>query len=130
MLLDVKKLMTRMQSEIAYLSSDIAEMIRGNRDSFICCEAAADNNICNDPCKALESSGYNALSNAGDRALFSGFVHGLGISDTQGQLDHIKLHLGLLEQRLVQAKEACQQKAKLYVVLGLFSGVLVSLIFL
>ena len=62
-----------------------------------------------------------------DMELLREFGAQLGATDTQGQLEHIALYQALFQKQLTQAREDIAQKAKLYQVLGLFSGVSVAL---
>ena len=66
----------------------------------------------------------------GDWELYQGFVQGLGVSDVQGQMEHLELYRSLLEPRLEQAREEAKQKSKVFVALGLFAGVTLSLLLL
>lgn len=66
----------------------------------------------------------------GDVELYLGFVRGLGVSDTQGQLEHIALYRALLEPRLEQARADAAQKSRVLVALGLFGGITLSLLLL
>ena len=70
------------------------------------------------------------LWDRGDLELYLNFVAGLGVTDTQGQLEHIGLYTSLLEPRLLQAREEAGQKAKISVALGLFAGTALALLLL
>lgn len=57
-----------------------------------------------------------------DRAALGEFGKGLGTSDIDGQIAHCKLYLGVLKDRLQDAKAEKDKKGKLYFMLGTFLG--------
>lgn len=57
-----------------------------------------------------------------DRAALDEFGKGLGVSDTDGQVNHCKLYLGVLRDRLKDAKTEKEKKGKLYFMLGTSLG--------
>lgn len=65
-----------------------------------------------------------------DRELIAEFGIEFGQSDIDGEINHIDMHISLVEDRLVQARSELTQKGKLYRTLGLFGGITVSLIIL
>lgn len=65
-----------------------------------------------------------------DVRLLADFGQGLGTTDVEGQLAHCELYKTMFSSRLRQAREEKEKKVKLYRMLGLFSGVAVSLLIL
>lgn len=65
-----------------------------------------------------------------DIRLLTDFGQGLGTTDVEGQLAHCELYKTMFSSRLKQAREEKEKKVKLYRMLGLFSGVAVSLLIL
>lgn len=65
-----------------------------------------------------------------DIRLLTDFGQGLGTTDVEGQLAHCELYKTMFASRLKQAREEKEKKVKLYRMLGLFSGVAVSLLIL
>lgn len=63
-----------------------------------------------------------------DKALILEFGAEFGQSDIDGEINHIDLHLALVEDRLEKARLELMQKGKLYRTLGIFGGLTVSLI--
>lgn len=57
-----------------------------NQASRFCRMAERDSQFLSDPAGALERAGRALLQEPGDVELYLGFVRGLGVSDTQGQL--------------------------------------------
>lgn len=66
----------------------------------------------------------------GDLELLSELGKGLGISDLEGQLSHLKLNEELAKLRLEEARESKVKKGKLYQMLGLSLGITTALLFL
>lgn len=128
MLLDLKKLLLRFKTGISFSSRSVSELILENRDSLFCNRAADEPCFPFDPCEALKLASEALLANSRDQELVRGFADGLGTSDTESQLNHVELYAGLLETNLAEARGEYAQKSKLYVALGLFSGVTICLI--
>ena len=101
-----------------------------NQASRFCRLAERGSQFLSDPAGALERAGRALLQEPGDVELYLGFVRGLGVSDTQGQLEHIALYRALLEPRLEQARADAAQKSRVLVALGLFGGITLSLLLL
>lgn len=130
LLLDLKSLLQAFQTGIRYGGGSLPELILERQDSSFCRLAERDGDFLLSPDKALEQAGKYLLRDRGDLELYLGFVSGLGVSDTQGQMEHIDLYRSLLEPRLIQAQEEAKEKSKVSVALGLFAGVTVSLLLL
>ena len=64
----------------------------------------------------------SALDN-GDRAALLDFGNGLGATDLEGQLNHVRLHRELLSDRLRVAEENAEARGKVYITLGICAGV-------
>jgi stage III sporulation protein AB len=81
---------------------------------------------------AWESSVNTAAKREGfndqDIALLHNFGNGFGASDLDGQLSHCALYYELVTDELKGAKEDRTRKAKLYQMLGVFSGMAVALL--
>jgi len=108
----------------------LGELIAENGNSRFCRLAAEDPAFLPEPKAALERAGEKLLKETADMELYRGFVRGLGDSDTESQLEHMSLYAGLLESNLARAKEAKTEKSRLYVCLGLFSGITLCLVLL
>lgn len=65
-----------------------------------------------------------------DKDLISEFGTDFGQNDIDGEINHINLHIALLEDRLKKARTELAQKGKLYRTLGIFGGITISLIML
>lgn len=65
-----------------------------------------------------------------DKELISEFGADFGQNDIDGEINHIDLHIALVENRLEKARAELSQKGKLYRTLGIFGGITVSLIIL
>lgn len=128
LLLDLKVLLQGFQTGIRYAAGSVAELILERQDSPFCRLAERDGEFLLDPVKALGRAGECLLWDSGDLELYRGFVEGLGVSDTQGQMEHIGLYRSLLEPRILQAQEEAKQKVKIFIAVGLFAGVTLSLL--
>lgn len=65
-----------------------------------------------------------------DIELISEFGTDFGQNDIDGEINHIDLHIALVEDRLEKARTELSQKGKLYRTLGIFGGITISLIIL
>lgn len=115
---------------IRWSGASLGELILERQDLRICRLAEAAPEFPDHPAAALEQAGRRALWDPGDLGWMRGFARGLGVSDTQGQLEHLRLYQDLLESRLRAAVETAQRKCRLYVALGLFGGTLLGLVLL
>lgn len=130
LLTEWKKLMAELRMEMVYSSRPLAQML-GEKTGFPFCRLAArEPNFLFDPTAAMEEAGKALFSSKEDLELYLGFVRGLGTSDTKGQLDHIGLYEAMLAQHLEEAREQKTLKSRLYVVLGLFSGLTLCIVML
>ena len=130
MLRDLKMLMQAFQTGIRFAAASLPELILEYQDFPFCRLAEKDGEFLLNPARALEGAGRVLLWDNGDWELYQGFVQGLGVSDVQGQMEHLELYRSLLEPRLEQAREEAMQKSKVFVALGLFAGVTLSLLLL
>lgn len=71
----------------------------------------------------------NGLNNS-DKELLINFGSGLGTTDTEGQLRHIELYLGMFQNRLEESKAELNKKSAVYKALGLFGGISAAIIIL
>lgn len=127
LLTDLRRLTRQLSTEIACSARPLPELLARNPSRF-CREAVKRPEFAEDPRAALVQAGDELLKDFGDREVFRDFAAGLGSSGTQGQVEHLELCGELAQARLEEAREACRQKQKLYVVLGLFAGITVSLV--
>ena len=96
-----------------------------------CCERIQEG----DPFFEAWNKGVGKLSKdngllKGDMELLLDLGKGLGISDLEGQLSHLKLNDELTKLRLEEARECKAKKGKLYQMLGLCLGITTALLFL
>ncbi|MBQ6153425.1 MAG: stage III sporulation protein AB [Ruminococcus sp.] len=73
-------------------------------------------------------SEYKNALNKKDLSLLKDFARGLGDTDTQSQIKHMRYYLSLLEVQLTSAQNDINQKSKLYRGLGFSAGVTLSLL--
>ena len=130
LLLDLKALLQGFSTGIRFCSGSLSELIVEHQESPFCRQAEREPEFPEDPAAALEQAGRVLLWETGDLEWYKGMVRGLGVSDTQGQLEHLSLYQALLEPRLEQAREEARQKCRVQVALGLFSGIVLSLLLL
>lgn len=129
-LLEFKRLLQAFKTGIGYTARPISELIAENRDLQICAVAAQEPAALTSPKAALLGAGKLFFRNPADISLFTDFVNGLGESDTQGQLEHIALTAELLETKLTDAADDKAKKSRVYVCVGLFSGITLCLVLL
>ncbi len=73
---------------------------------------------------------YERILSKKDTELLCEFARGLGVSDAEGQLRHIKLYISLLSEQEKQAQEEISQKSKLCRILGFSAGTALALLLL
>ncbi len=127
-LLDLKQMIGAFRVGISFSAQPVAALISQNRDSRFCRLAAESPEYLTAPKEALKKAGERLLKNKKDLALYSAFLEGLGSSDTQGQLEHLELYGNLIDANLLQAGENRDSKSKLYVCLGIFGGISLTLV--
>ena len=127
---DLQALLQGFSTGIRFCSGSLSELIVEHQESPFCRQAEREPEFPEDPAGALEQAGRVLLWETGDLEWYQGMVRGLGVSDTQGQLEHLSLYQALLEPRLEQAREEARQKCRVQVALGLFSGIVLSLLLL
>lgn len=121
LLTQLEALLQWLKTEIAYSARPLPELIRSSGSPF--CRAAAERKEFSlDPCGALARAGEGLLSNEKDRELFRGFAAGLGVSGTEGQLEHLQLCMARTRQHLNEARETCRERSRLYIGLGVLLG--------
>ncbi len=126
---ELQKMMQGFLAGIQYSAWPLVDLVRQG-DSPFCREAAAQAGFLQDPRRALLQAGERLLARQGDREFYRGFVEGLGKSDAQGQLGHIRLHAAMLERLLEEARQEREGRARLYVSLGLSGGAALCLLLL
>lgn len=129
MLGEWQRLLKSLQTGICCWARPLGELLVRENSPF-CRAAAALPCFAQDPRAALAQAGEGLLSCPGDRALYKGFVEGLGVSDAQGQLRHLELYANLVGQALEEARAQRDKQGRLYVCLGLFGGLTVCLLLL
>jgi stage III sporulation protein AB len=120
------------QTEIRFAALPVEEIVQrhGGEIQFL--------RTCEDNCKAGGSflSAWNSGVHSGtkgqgfimeDIGLLYSFGEGFGASDTEGQLSHCALYTELISENLKNAREEKNRKAKLYQILGIFSGMAAAL---
>ncbi len=124
---ELQQLIQRLRTEIGYSARPLGEILAENR-SRICQEAKNQPEFAYNPCLALEQAGEKLFGGGEGGALCRGLAQGLGTSGIQGQLEHLQLYSGLVEVSLREAEEACRQKGRLYLALGVLAGLTVCVI--
>lgn len=129
-LLELKQLLARFRTEIHYTMRPLSELISGNQDFQLCSLAVKEPCFVRSPKEALERACGKLFSDTSDTELCTGFVKGLGESDSQSQMEHLNLYTDLLEAHLAQAGEAREKKSRLYICFGLFGALTLCLLLL
>ena len=121
LLTQLEVLLQWLMTEIPYSARPLPELIRAS-DSPFCRAAVKEPGFCTDPCGALAEAGAKLLHDEKDRELFRDFAAGLGASGTDGQLGHLRLCMARSRQHLTEAREACHERSRLYIGLGVLFG--------
>ena len=129
-LLEFKQLLQRFRTEIHYTLCPLGELISRNQEYQLCSLAAGEQCFFHSPKEALERAGRKLFRHPSDAELCTGFVKGLGESDSQSQMEHFDLYNDLLEAHLTQAGEAREKKSRLYICFGLFGALTLCLLLL
>jgi len=130
MLLEIKKMLLRIHTEIRCCRNELRKILENCQEFLICGEAVRRKEFYVNPQTCLKNSAKELIPDSGDRKLFSEFIDGFGVSDTESQLNHITLYTEIFEEHLENAREENRKKRKLFVFLGLFAGITLSLILL
>ena len=130
LLLDLKALLQGFSTGIRFCSGSLSELIVEHQESPFCRQAEREPEFPEDPAAALEQGRRGLLWGTGDLGWDEGVGGGVGGRGAQGQLEHLSLYQALLEPRLEQAREEARQKCRVQVALGLFSGIVLSLLLL
>lgn len=129
-LLEFKCLLQRFRTGISFSSHTLLELIDVNRDIALCEAARQQPCFQADPRNALKKAGDTVFFHENDCRMFQGFLAELGSSGTREQLEHIELYEGLLENSLIQARESCEKKSRLYLAMGTSGGLSLCLLLL
>lgn len=130
MLLALRQLVERFRTGIASAAPPLEQLLRQDHSCPFCALALGDPDFPDRPRLALEHACLALLANREDRSLAQGLVSGLGASDREGQLKHLALYAGLLEESAARARREREEKARLYLCLGLCAGTGLGLLLL
>lgn len=129
--------LTELQTQIRYSGEPLSTLLRGTAGKILeplltaCAGAMEEGTPFFDAWQKglLEIPKSMGLTKE-DLRLLTDFGQGLGTTDLEGQLSHCELYKAMFSSRLKQAREERTKKVKLYRMLGLFSGIAVSLLIL
>ena len=71
---------------------------------------------------------YKSVLTDEDISVLSGFAHGIGATDTENQSRHIGMYISLLDERIDSANRDIDEKSKLYRVLPVSVGLMISVL--
>lgn len=126
-LTELLSLIRILKAEVCYSARPIGELLC--RSSCKLCKLAAERwDFHANPAEALLEAGKSLYSRREDLNLLAGFTQGLGVSDTQGTLEHLDLYTGLIQARLEEAQAELSKKQRLYPALGLCTALVVAVI--
>lgn len=131
-------LMKETKTKIRISACDIRELFKSNMDFAPLDKMTSDFTRYIKNGKSVKNAWIDAVDNIyknhsitkTDRDLLSEFGTEFGQNDVDGEINHIDMHISLVEDRLTQARSEFSQKGKLYRTLGLFAGITVSLMIL
>ncbi len=129
-LISFKEFLSVLKINMRYSGSEIYNLVkksvpdcfneifdRGSKDSF--------NNYWRE---CIESIPKTYALKKDDYSLLYEFGKLLGTTDIEGQLNHIDLYCELFETNINNSKQELKQKSKLFILLGLFSGITIALL--
>lgn len=131
--------LVRLQAQIRFNADDLSRLLATDEaDGAVAvflkeCRQTAqteDRNVMQVWPQAVDRIPKNTGLTSDDRKLLKDFSAALGTTDIDGQVAHCELYKTLAGARLEQAREEKAKKGKLYRMLGVFSGVCVSLLIL
>lgn len=127
-LLEWQKMLLRFKTEISFSARNMSELIGVCQEYSFCRLAATKPEFLMNPTLAMKKAGEEILSFSKDQSLYCDFTAELGVSHTEGQLEHIELYAGLVNANLQEAKTEVQQKSRLYMALGGFGAVTICML--
>lgn len=74
------------------------------------------------------SERFSSVLHAEDMEILDSFTRDLGAGDTAAELNHIRLYIGLLTERLNDAQTALERKGRLYRILPLSVGIAAAIL--
>ena len=110
------KIIRYIESQIRYKAMSVSAIIKNMSDDG---RQVAD-------CIGKNSSSTSLKSE--DIKIAQSFFNSLGKSDVEGEIENCRLHEKMLLARLDDASRQVSSKTRLYYTLGLFSGLMVSII--
>ena len=78
--------------------------------------------------KAFESDTAKLLVSKSDKELILNFGNGFGTDDVSGELQKLDLCFHLTQQRLEEMRAELESKRKIYRIVGMFAGVVVTVL--
>lgn len=127
------KIIRYIESQIRYKAMSVSAIIKNMSDDGVskdlrvmekCKNAASGRQIAD--CIGKNSSSTSLKSE--DIKIAQSFFNSLGKSDVEGEIENCRLHEKMLLARLDDASQQVSSKTRLYYTLGLFSGLMVSII--
>ncbi len=76
----------------------------------------------------IEKNRFMTALTAEDMRIVRSFFTSLGKSDVEGEIENCRLHEDMLLPQIEDAKQQVRDKTKLYCSLGLFAGLMISII--
>lgn len=124
--------LTALSTNIRYNSSDIFCVIELCKDSFsqiLVKYLRESEGAFSDRWKiAVNNLPKSCSLNKKDKDIISSFGEKLGVTDVQGQIEHIEHYQILAETQLQNAEKEISDKSKLYRTMGFFAGTAVALV--
>lgn len=121
LLFELQRLMQSLETGIRSCARPLGELLSQEASPFCQGEGAT-------PQEAMLQAGSRLLRRREDLALYKGFVAGLGTTDVQGQQRHIGLYASQLAHLLEGARAEREKQGRLYISLGLFAGLTISIL--
>ncbi len=130
LLLEWQKMLLRFRTEISFSARALQEIILSCQEFKLCQLAAVYLKIEENPVYAMQKAGDKLWQEEKDKILYRNFLAGFGTNHAQAELEHIELYAALLQTSIEEAKIEKEQKSRLYVALGGFSGITICMLIL
>lgn len=128
---DFLRFLHTVQTEVRFSALPADQIVERHLDSFkkglpfltVCCQKFRNGAAFPDAWREAvgeKTSGWGLEEQ--DREIITAFGEQFGASDVDGQLTHCSLYIELTKAQLEAAKEKKRLKSRLYMMLGIFSG--------
>jgi stage III sporulation protein AB len=136
LLTETEKYISFFQTQLRYNQYPPEEILKkytlfSRHKVFSSCKAKLSGNVTTFTCawrEAFDEAAAGCALSAEDRRLIAEFGEGLGTTDIEGQLEHCSLYSEYMKARQADAQQELAKKGRLFIVLGVTSGLSAALL--